>query len=752
MSDNAKIGMYICSGCEIGDKIDIEALVKTATDSNKAELVNTHKILCSKEGVELINKDIEDKELTAVSICACSGRVMTDEFNFGDKVLLDRANIREFVAWTSKGEDEDRQMLADDYINMSLLRLELGKLPVAQIEDELSSTILVVGGGKAGMESAVNSAEAGYEVLLVEKEEKLGGWLGKYKMSFPKKSPYTELEHTGIDELIRKVEENDKIKVCLKTEVEEISGQPGKFEVALKNGSTEKFKVGAIIQASGWRPYNASKLSHLGHGCKNVVTNVQIEEMAANGGIKRPDGGDVKSIAFIQCAGSRDKDHLPYCSAVCCRVSLKQAMYVREQYPDANIFVIYKDMRTPAQFELFYEKVQQDEKIFLTKGEVVNVAENSGGGLQIDVDETLIGENIQINADMLVLATGMVPSAKVDDEVTLEDAKEALPEGEAGAAEEKKDEKSDGKAAGAEQGAQILNLDYRQGTDLPTLKYGFPDSHFICFPFETRRTAIYAAGCVRAPMDTLNTEMDASGAALKAIQVIKNVEQGQAVHPRAGDKSFPNFYLERCTQCKRCTEECPFGMLEEDEKGTPKVNYNRCRRCGICMGACPERIIGFDDYGINQIGQMIKNISMPDEFDEKPRIMVFMCENDAIPAFDIIAAQRPEISPWLRILPVRCLGSVNMIWINDALSSGFDGILMLGCKFGDDYQCHFVRGSELASTRMENVSEKLKQLVLEPERVQIETIAMNEYDKIPKILNDFAEEIEELGPNPYKDM
>ncbi|MFC1477577.1 hydrogenase iron-sulfur subunit [candidate division KSB1 bacterium] len=756
MSEDKKIGLYICSGCEIGSTVDIEALEKTATDTNQAEIVKTHPILCNPEGVDIIKKDIEENGLNAVSVCACSGRVMTDVFSFGKNVFLDRANIREFVAWTQKAsDDEDAQIAAEDYVKMSLAKLASGAVPEPHIEEEISKIILVVGGGKTGMESALNAADAGMDVVLVEKEEKLGGMLGKYKKSFPKKPPYTDLEDTGIEDLINLVNSHDKIKVLLKTEVGKVSGQPGQFKVELKNGSAEEFTAGAIVLASGWRPYDAGKLSHLGAGKANVVTNVQLEEMAANGGIKRPgDGKEISSIAFIQCAGSRDPDHLPYCSAVCCRASLKQAMYVREQYPDAKIYIIYKDIRTPAQFELFYAKVQEEDNIFMTKGEVVNVDENSGGGLTIDVDETLIGDKIQVNADMVVLATGMVPSTKVDDDngeaVSVEG--EALPEAETPAETEKAEDDEKGKAAGAEAGAGILNLEYRQGTDLPTLKYGFPDSHFICFPYETRRTAIYAAGCVRAPMDTLNAESDAAGAALKAIQALHGVETGQAVHPRAGDISFPDFYLSRCTQCKRCTEECPFGMLEEDEKGTPKPNITRCRRCGICMGACPERIITFADYNINMTNQMIKVISMPDEFDEKPRILVFMCENDAIPAFDIVSAKRPEITPWIRIIPVRCLGSINVIWINDAVSSGFDGILLLGCKFGDDYQCHFIRGSELATTRMENVAEKLQQLVLEPERVKIETIAMNEYDKIPQILNDFAEEIEEIGANPYKDM
>jgi len=253
-------------------------------------------------------------------------------------------------------------------------------------------------------------------------------------------------------------------------------------------------------------------------------------------------------------------------------------------------------------------------------------------------------------------------------------------------------------------------------------------------------------------MGSATAAEDAAGAALKAIQCVELTSQGRAVHPRVGDLTFPEFFMQRCTQCKRCTEECPFGAINEDEKGNPLPQPTRCRRCGVCMGACPERIISFKNYSVGMIGDMIKSMEIPEEDEEKPRILILACENDAYPALDMAGVRHMKYNPWVRVISLRCLGSMNLIWIADALSKGIDGIMLLGCKHGDDYQCHFVKGSELANIRLSKVKETLDRLVLESERVRFETCSIIDYHTLPKLLDDFAEQLEKIGPNPYKDM
>jgi len=473
-----------------------------------------------------------------------------------------------------------------------------------------------------------------------------------------------------------------------------------------------------------------------------LFTNTMFEENYKEGKITRPsDAQEVSNVAFLQCAGQRDPDHLPYCSSVCCTTALKQALQIKAQNSDANIFVVYKEMRTPGQAEDLYRKAQEAGVTFIRcQDPEVQASDNK---LAVEAEDELLGEKVLLDdLDLVVLATGMVPVTAFGPDVTQEEKEKEKEEG--------KEEEEIEVPPDVIRRSDILNLEYRQGPEAPALMYDFPDSHFICFPYESRRTGIYAAGCVRRPMGIASATEDAAGAVMKAIQCIELTSQGAAVHPRAGDLTYPEFAMQRCTQCKRCTVECPFGAINEDAEFNPLPQPTRCRRCGVCMGACPERIISFKNYSVAMIGNMVKAIEVPEEDEEKPRILVLACENDAYPALDMAGINRMTYNAWVRVIPLRCLGSFNLVWIADSLSRGIDGIILLGCQHGDDYQCHFIKGSELADIRLSKVSETLERLVLESDRVRFEAVSIIDYHKLPGILDEFAGKIDEIGPNPFK--
>jgi len=404
--------------------------------------------------------------------------------------------------------------------------------------------VLVIGGGIAGLTTAIEAAEAGCEVILVEKGPSLGGRVAQMHQYFPKLCPPA----CGLEINYRRLRSNPRIRVLTLAEVESIAGTPGDFTVtlrlaprhvteactacgacakvcpaerpdefnlglsktkaaylphrmafpalyvidraacpptckacadactygAVKLDQTEErtaFRVAAVVAATGWKPYDATRLENLGFGkYPNVVTNVILERLAASEGptggkILRPsDGQPPQSVIFVQCAGSRDENHLPYCSAVCCAASLKHATYLRAQCPDAQIAIFYIDIRTPGRLEDFYVAAAAQAQVELVKGKAAKIEEEaSRRDLLITAEDALQGKKITRRVALVVLATGIVPQT------------EGLPPG--------------------------LALD---------------EFRFVSSP--NGRTGLYAAGCARQPGEVSATVQDATGAALRALQ------------------------------------------------------------------------------------------------------------------------------------------------------------------------------------------------------------------------------------------
>ena len=407
--------------------------------------------------------------------------------------------------------------------------------------------ILVIGGGMAGVTAAVEIAEVGYDVFLVEKEPYLGGRVARLNQYFPKLcSP-----SCGLEINFRRIKTNPKIKVFTLAEVESVSGKEGAYEVDLKlnprmvndnctacgkcievcpverpndfnyemdhtkaiylphamafpmqyvidmkvckgaecakcveacqydaidlkmPAQKLKLKVGSVVLATGWKPYDANKLDNLGFGkYANVITNVMMERLAApdgptKGKIVRPsDGKEVSNIAFVQCAGSRDENHLPYCSGVCCLGSLKQSTYVKDQNPEAKVSIFYIDVRALGILEDFFQRVQGSEGVTLIRGKVAKIEEDPGSqDLTLHAEDTAAGEKVKESFEMVVLATGMVPTS----------------------------------------------AESKIAADIAHDNYGFVASD---------TAGIYAAGCSRRPADVSTSVQDATRAALKAIQSV----------------------------------------------------------------------------------------------------------------------------------------------------------------------------------------------------------------------------------------
>jgi quinone-modifying oxidoreductase subunit QmoA len=412
--------------------------------------------------------------------------------------------------------------------------------------------IVVIGGGISGLTTAVEAAEAGYNVTIIEKEPFLGGRVSRMNKYFPKLCPPT----CGLEINYRRIKFNPRVTFHTMSEVESIKGSPGNYDVTINtrprhvndkctgcNACTEAcpvevpndynagldkrkaayipneqafplqyvidksactgdcgtkckeackydavdmdmkpestvLKAGSIVLATGWKPYDASKIDNLGFGTNpNIITNVIMERIASGNGptggkITRPsDGKEVKKVAFVQCAGSRDENHLAFCSAVCCLATLKQATYVREQYPDSEAYMFYIDIRTPGtSHEKFLNKIKEDENVKLIKGKVAKVESDPSGDVIVVAEDIYGGGKIKVQVDMCVLATGMEP--------TISEVK--LP------------------------------------SDIKINENGF------VVPAKDQQ-GIYAVGCAKDPVDVAKSVQGATGAALKAIQTVGRI-------------------------------------------------------------------------------------------------------------------------------------------------------------------------------------------------------------------------------------
>lgn len=410
-----------------------------------------------------------------------------------------------------------------------------------------SEAVLVVGGGIAGITAALEAAEAGMEVFMVEKNPYLGGRVAQLARYFPKLCPPT----CGLEINFQRLRDNRRIRFFTTSEVEEIRGEPGQYEVTIRrnpryvndrciscnkcaevcpverpnafdygmsttktaylphemaypmkyaiDGSTCLFDechkcvdvcpveaidlheepetltltVGAVVMATGWKPYDANAIGNLAFGhYPNVITNVMIERMAAHNGptggkITRPsDGEPVRSVAFIQCAGSRDRLHLPYCSSICCLASLKEASLLLEHNPEAEVHIFYIDLRTPGTYEEFASKVLAHPNVHAIKGKVADIVEDpETHELTVIADAMVEGGHTHTKVDVVVLATGMQSSL----------------------------------TDGAPQGP---------------IEYD-PDGFVV---EDADPGGIFAAGCARGAMDVATTTMDATAAAMLAMQ------------------------------------------------------------------------------------------------------------------------------------------------------------------------------------------------------------------------------------------
>ncbi len=701
MSNDTKIGIYFCT-CEgeIEKVISLDSLAQEASVRPGVTIVRKDFALCSKGGMRAIREDVKKLGLDRVLIAACSPALKTKDFSdLGlNKYLIERMNIREQCARVHADNPGNAMKKARALLGLSLEKARHSRpLPSCTVPGVKSA--LIVGGGVAGINAALDLAGTDTEVFLVEKKPFLGGKVAELHRYYPRMCPPS----CGLELMFSRLESNPRIHVLTSSEIDTLSGSPGNFTVSIRTVSTDgidipekntggTIRVGAVILATGWEPFDPAPLTEYGYGrFERVITNLEFEKMARK---QKALLNELKKTAFIQCVGSRDERHLPYCSDVCCMVSIKQALLLKEIDPENEVYIFYNDIRTPGEYEDLYRQARRSGINFI-KGMPSELRQDTPGKINVSVLDTVAGERTEVAADLVVLATGMKSS----------------------------------------QGTTYL----KNKIGLVLNKYNFIESHVQCYPQDTQREGIFSAGCCRSPMDVSRSIESAGAAAIKAMHFLtKEIE----VNP-----DYPVINILKCDRCKRCMEECPFKAYSFNDKGFPKVDILKCRTCGICMGSCPLGAVSIGELSIEQLSGMLDVLDKSYLGDDEPIILGFLCKNDAYRAADDAGSRGILYPPNLLSIMVPCTGAVNGAIISEAISKGVDGILIAGCP---DNQCHYQQGSTLAKTRLTDISNKLKEMYIEPERVRFASISRDEPEKFAEAVREYVEDLRKLGRNPLR--
>jgi len=562
----SRVGVYVCHcGINIAATVDVEAVAAFAETLPNVVAARHYTYMCSDPGQDLIKTDIREHGLTHVVVASCSPTMHEPTFRGVvqeagiNPYCYEMANIREQCSWVHKDRaratEKAKQIVASAVAKAALLQ------PLEEREVGVTPAALVIGGGIAGIAAALDIANAGFKVYLVEKEPTIGGRMAQLNRTFPTLESCLEL----LGPRVSAVAEHPNIELLTSSEVVDIEGYIGNFQVEVRQRSREElieFDVGSIVVAIGYDHFDARLKPELGYGeYPNIITAPEFErlsmELGNNGAgstTRPPDHPTTrpKDVVFIQCVGSRDQSvgH-EYCSRVCCMYTAKQAHLVKERLPQANVTIFYMDVRTFGKgFEEFYDRVRR-EGVRYRRGSVSEIYKR-GDKVVVRAEDTLLGEPLEMEADLVVLATGIVPRRD------------------------------------AQGIAELLKL--------PRSPDGFfAEAHPKLRPVDTVNDGIYLAGCCQGPKDIPDTIAQAKAAASSAMIPLSRgkvkVESVTGV-----------VEVELCAGCGICESLCTYGALtRDDRRGIMTVNKVLCKGCGACAAACPSGTMTLSHFTHDQI-------------------------------------------------------------------------------------------------------------------------------------------------------
>jgi len=766
-----RIGIFVCEcGGNIGDVVDVKAVVEAVKNWEGVAVAKYHKYLCSKPAQEMIAEAIKKENLDRVVVASCTPRMHLATFQSVleraglNPYMLEFVNIREQDSWVHGPKpNPEATRKAISLIRGGYERsFELEPLQI--ISEKGSREILIVGGGIAGIMAALQLGYSGYKVHLVERKPSIGGNMAKLTKVFPT----LDCAQCILTPRMAEVGRNPNVNLLTYAEVQDVSGRPGNYTVRVfmkprgvdvekcrscgvcakvcpvtvpdefneglsqrkaayiefpqavpsayaidfnactKCGKCEQFcpakainlndagkivelNVGAIILATGYKLYDARKLENFGYGIyKDVITMMDLERLTSatgptGGYVKRADGSDVRKIAIVLCAGSRDKNHIPYCSRICCMYALKQA-FVLKKMLGIDVTIYYTDIRATGKgYEDLYWRDQEAGVVFI-RGKVAEVWKNNNGKLVVQAEDTLTGEVREDEFDMVALATPMVPP--------------------------------DGLKELADKMKVSLGED------------GFvTEKHPKLDPVDSLVTGVFACGCALSPKDVRDTVSDALGAAARAALFLKS--EYVTTSP---EKAF--VIVDLCNGCGECVKICPVNAIAMHE-GKAKIDPFQCTGCGACIPVCPREAIDFKNATSRQITATIRGL-LADKTPQEIRIIAFVDKNVGYTGMDFLGLDRANYPENVRIVAVPTTAILGKKHILTAFAYGADGVLVIeGSEEIDE---------KFTKKRMIDMGKEIAAFGIETMRLRYSYVPLPVYKKAAELFTMFTERIKKFGP------
>ncbi len=774
-----KTALFLCQcGSNIASIVNVEDLVQHYKKQSHLIVVDDAHF-CVEQGLNLIRETIRKEKVANVVVAACSPRLhgelmsQTVEEAGLNRGHLAIANIREQCSWVHWDNPEAATAKARLMIDAALKMAQAG-LSINSISVPITRRVLVIGGGPAGITASLQLANSGYEVILVERSGFLGGHMAKWDKLFPS----LDCSLCILGPLMTQVNTHPKIKILTLSEVTEVQGTPGAYQVKIHQepryvdletcngcnkcleicpieepneynyglgsqhaiirpypssvplapyidmdacigcqscvGVCEKesirfeeteqdhtFKVGAIVVATGFVPFNPQNLTEYGYErYTDVITAPELERLLdpsgpSHGLVIQPSSGDApKRVAFVQCVGSRDiRINRPYCSRICCTYAIKEAVQLRIAQPETDVYIFYTDMRTFGKgFEELYERASREHGITFIRGRVAEIEEDpKTKKLLIRAEDTELCEPIEFPADLVVLSVGVDPAPS--------------------------------------------NLELALKLNIPLDENNFfLEKHPKLDPTGTYSAGIFLAGTSQGPKDIADTVAHAGLAAAQVSSLLHRRKIDLEVYAPVVNEAL-------CESCRLCEKTCDANAISFEGSKYPQIDELACTGCGACVASCPTAALDLPGFTRQQLLSAVDTACQENPL--SPVIIGFLCNWCAYAAADYAGVNRLRYPPQMIPIRVPCTSRLDPLLILEAFSQGADGVAIIGCHETD---CHYRTGMGKAKERVEKMLPLLEEMGINPDRIIFESISASEGARLAEIVRDFVENVIDMGP------